>query len=395
VPFLLVILALLAGAHLATRALVPSADSLLLPLAGFLNGVGYVFVARLRPDLAPLQAVWSALGVLAFFGTLAVVRRIRDLERLRYTFGFVGLGLLLLPLVPVIGRTFGGSRLWVQVGPVTFQPGEMAKITLCVFFAAYLVDKRELLEMGTRQVGGLWLPGVRHIGPILLAWLFSLIVMFFERDLGSSLLFFALFISMLWVATARGLYLGIGGVLFSAGALLAWQVFDHVKQRVQIWLDPWPVADGRGYQIVQALFAFAAGGVAGTNLAQGSPQRIPAVATDFTFAAIGEELGLLGAAAVLATFVLIVGSGLRIAMNAEGSFEKLLATGLTAIIGIQSFIILGGVTRLIPLTGITLPFVSYGGSSLLANYVILALLLRISHDQTVRAEAAALAGRAA
>ena len=391
VPFLLVILGLLAGAHLATRTLAPRADSLLLPLAGLLNGVGYVFVARLRPDLAALQALWSALGVLAFVATLLVVRRVRDLERFRYTFGLAGLGLLLLPLLPVLGQTISGSRLWLKLGPVTFQPGEMAKIALCLFFASYLVDKRELLSVGTRQVGGMWLPEARHIGPIVLAWMFSLVVMFFERDLGSSLLFFALFISMLWVATARNIYLGIGGVLFSAGALLAWQVFDHVQRRVRIWIDPWSVANGAGYQIVQALFAFAAGGIAGTNLAQGSPQRIPAVATDFTFAAIGEELGLLGSVAILVTFVLIVGSGLRIAMQADAPFEKLLATGLTAIVGIQSFIILGGVTRLIPLTGITLPFVSYGGSSLLANYVILALLLRISHDQSERAEVEAVA----
>src|SRR5947209_2678270 len=211
--------------------------------------------------------------------------------------------------------------------------------------------------------------------------------MIFEKHLGSSLLFFALFIALLWVATGRAAYLLVGGVLFAAGSYLSYSAFNHVKERVAIWLNPWPVATGAGYQVVQALFAFAAGGFAGTNIAQGSPDRIPAVATDFTFAAIGEELGLLGSVAVLIAFLLIVGVGLRIAIRAEPPFEKLLAAGLTAIIGLQSFIILAGVTRLVPLTGITLPFVSYGGSSLLSNYVLLALLLRISDDQAARTQA--------
>jgi cell division protein FtsW (lipid II flippase) len=211
------------------------------------------------------------------------------------------------------------------------------------------------------------------------------VVMIFEKDLGSSLLFFALFIILLWVATGRSAYLLIGGVLFTAGAYATWAAFDHVRSRVAIWLNPWPVADAAGFQIVQAAFAFAAGGFAGTNLAQGSPDRIPAVTTDFTFAAIGEELGLLGTTAILMAFLLMVGVGLRIALRAEPPFEKLLAAGLTTILGLQTFIILAGVTRLVPLTGITLPFISYGGSSLLSNYVLLALLLRISDDQASRA----------
>ena len=384
VPFLLAVLGLLGGAHLATRRLAPLADSLLLPLCGLLNGIGYVFVARLRPDLAGFQALWTAVGVTAFVATLVAVRRARDLERYRYVFACAGLGLLLMPLIPVIGQTINGARLWLRLGPVSFQPGEIAKIALCVFFASYLVDKRELLSAGTRRVGGAWIPEARHAAPLVVAWSTSLVIMFFERDLGSSLLFFALFITLLWIATARAVYLGIGAAMFGLGSFLAWNVFDHVQRRVEIWLDPWPAAQDAGYQIVQGLFAFAAGGITGTNLSQGSPQRIPAVATDFTFAAIGEELGLLGTVAVLMTFLLIVGSGLRIALRAEAPFEKLLATGLTAIVGIQSFIILGGVTRLVPLTGITLPFVSYGGSSLLANYILLALLLRISDDQSAR-----------
>ncbi|MGQ0742931.1 MAG: FtsW/RodA/SpoVE family cell cycle protein [Acidimicrobiales bacterium] len=384
VPFLLAVLGLMAAAHVATRKLAPGADGLLLPLAALLNGIGYVFVARLDPTLAGFQALWTAIGVSAFVATLALLRRGRDLERYRYSLGAAGIVFLMLPLVPVIGQTINGSRLWLRVGPVSFQPGEAAKIALCIFFASYLVERRELLSAGTRKLGPLWLPEARHVAPIVAAWSVSLVIMLFERDLGSSLLFFALFLTMLWVATARGIYLGLGAVLFAGGAVMAWSLFSHVQTRVQIWLDPWSVAKDEGHQIVQALFAFAAGGVTGTNLAQGRPQRIPAVVTDFTFAAVGEELGLLGAAAILMTFVLVVGSGLRIAMATDVPFEKLLATGLTAIVGIQSFIILGGVTRLIPLTGITLPFVSYGGSSLLANWVLVALLIRLSDDQARR-----------
>ncbi len=386
VPFLLIILGLLAAAHVATRRLAPNADGILLPLAGLLNGVGYVFIARLDSDLAAAQALWTAIGVGAFIATLAFVRRARDIERLRYTFALVGIGLLLMPLLPVVGQNINGARLWVRLGSVTFQPGELAKIALAIFFASYLVEKQPLLAMGTRKVAGVWVPNVRHFGPIVLAWACSLAVMFWERDLGSSLLFFALFIVLLWVATARNVYLGIGGVMFAGGAFIAYSVFEHVRTRVAILTDPWSVATGAGYQTVQALFAFAAGGLTGTNIGQGSPQRIPAVSTDFIFAAIGEELGLLGTAAVLMAFLLMVGAGLRIAMRVEPPFEKLLAAGLTAIIGLQTFIILGGVTRLVPLTGITLPFVSYGGSSLISNYILLALLLRISADDHERSQ---------
>ncbi|MDQ4132675.1 MAG: FtsW/RodA/SpoVE family cell cycle protein [Actinomycetota bacterium] len=391
VPFLLAILGLLVGAHLAVRRLAPRADGILLPLAGLLNGIGYVFIARLDSDLAALQAVWTALGVGAFIATLALVRRARDLERFRYTFALVGIGLLLMPLLPVIGRNIGGARLWIRFGTVTFQPGEFAKILLCIFFASYLVEKRELLSEAIGRVGAVMVPSMRHLGPVLLAWGFSLVIMFFERDLGSSLLFFALFVSMLWVATGRGAYLAIGTGLFGLGAVIAWNAFAHVQARVSIWLDPWKTPEGSGFQIVQALFAFAAGGIAGTNLAQGSPERIPAVATDFIFAAIGEELGLLGSVAILAAFLLMVGAGLRIAIRTDSPFDKLLAAGLTTILGVQSFVILAGVTRLVPLTGITLPFVSYGGSSLLANYVLLALLLRVSDDESGRAGAEAMA----
>jgi peptidoglycan glycosyltransferase len=385
VPFLLFIVGLLVAAHVALRRLAPDADPVLLPIAGLLNGIGYVFIARLDPDLAGLQATWTALGVGAFVITLIVVRRARDLERLRYTVALIGVALLMMPLLPVVGRNINGARLWVRFGPVNFQPGEFAKIALAIFFASYLVEKREVLSIATRQIGGVAVPDLRHFGPILLAWGFSLVIIMAERDLGSALLFFALFIAMLWVATGRGAYLAIGGVLFAIGSTMAWASFNHVQQRVRVWLNPWPYAADQGYQLVQGIFAFAAGGLAGTGLSLGSPQKIPAAATDFIFAAIGEELGLLGTTAVIVAFLLMVGIGLRIALRAENHFEKMLATGLTTILGLQTFIILGGVTRLVPLTGITLPFVSYGGSSLLANYVLLALLLRLSDDTGRRA----------
>lgn len=378
VPFLLVVLGLMVAAHLAMRRLAPNADGTLLPLAGLLNGIGYVVIARLDEDLAGLQTTWILVGVAAFVATLVVVRRVRDLERYRYTFMLVGVGLLLLPLVPGVGRQINGARIWVSIGPLNFQPGEFAKIALAVFFASYLVEKRELLGIAARRIGPLALPELRHFGPVLLAWGASLVVMVAERDLGSSLLFFALFITMLWVATERASYLAVGGLMFAGGAVAAWQAFTHVQQRVDTWIDPWADMAGDGYQIVQATFALAWGGIAGTGLGLGNPGRIPAAETDFIFAAIGEELGLLGAAAVLVAFLLMVGAGLRIALRADSAFETLLAVGLTTILGVQAFIIMGGVIRLVPLTGITLPFVSYGGSSLVANYVLLALLLRIS-----------------
>jgi peptidoglycan glycosyltransferase len=378
IPFLLIVLGLLGASHLAVRRLAPTADGVLLPIAGLLNGIGYVMIARLDQRLAGLQATWTLIGVAAFIGTLVVVRRVRDLERYRYTFMLVGVGLLVLPLVPSVGRNINGARIWVSLGPLNFQPGEFAKIALAIFFASYLVEKREVLGIAARRVGPLALPEIRHFGPVLLAWAASLLVMVAEKDLGSSLLFFALFITMLWVATERASYLAVGLVMFSAGAFLSWRAFAHVQERVDIWIHPFADASGKGYQVVQATFALAWGGIAGTGLGLGNPGRIPAASTDFIFAAIGEELGLLGSAAVVIAFLLMVGAGLRIALRADSPFETLLATGLTTILGVQAFIIMGGVIRLVPLTGITLPFVSYGGSSLVANYILLALLLRIS-----------------
>jgi cell division protein FtsW (lipid II flippase) len=380
VPFLVVILGLLMLAHVATRRLAPNADSTLLPLAGLLNGLGYVFIARLDEDLAGLQATWALVGVGAFVATLVVVRQARWLEQFRYTLMAVGIGLLVLPLPPGLGQEINGARIWVSLGPMNFQPGELAKIALAIFFAAYLVDKREVLALPGFRFLGMSFPEARHLGPVLLAWAASLIVMVAAKDLGSSLLFFTLFVVLLWVATERPGYLVMSLVLFAGGAFLAWTRFDHVQQRVDIWIDPFADPLGDGYQIVQGSFALADGGLAGAGLGVGTPQTIPAVETDFIFAAIGEELGLAGSTAVLIAFMLMIGAGLRVAIATERPFDKLLATGLTTLLGFQAFIIVAGVVRLLPLTGVTLPFVSYGGSSLLANWILLALLLRISDD---------------
>lgn len=393
-PFLGVILGLLVAAHIAVRKLAPNADGILLPLAALLNGVGYVFIVRLDEaqeeggQLAGLQSLWTAVGIGAFILTLMSVRRARDLERYRYTFAVVGIVLLILPLFPVIGRTINGSRIWISIGPVNFQPGEAAKIVLAIFFAGYLVEKRELLALSTFRLGPLHLPDPKYLGPVVLAWGASLVVMTLEKDLGSSLLFFFLFVVMLWVSTGRTTYVTVGTSLFAMGAFFAWSQFSHVRDRVEIWLDPWPVAKDAGFQVVEASFALADGGIAGTGIGLGTPTRIPEVETDFIFAAIGEELGLLGGTAILCAYILMVGAGLRIALRADSAFDTLLATGLTTLLGIQAFIIIGGVTRVLPLTGVTLPFVSYGGSSLVLNYVLLALLLRIS-DNSVKPPIAA------
>ncbi|MGH9002179.1 MAG: FtsW/RodA/SpoVE family cell cycle protein, partial [Acidimicrobiia bacterium] len=388
-PFAVIAAGLAVVAHLAVRRLAPRADGTLLGVAALLNGIGFVVIARLDPDLARLQSVWTALSVGAFVAVLVLVRRVRDLERYRYTFALVGIAALVMPVLPGVGREINGARLWVSLGPLNFQPGEAAKVLLVVFLAAYLVEKRELLSVGTKRLGPLVLPDPKHLGPLLLAWGFSILVMVQEKDLGSSLLFFAVFLAMVYMATGRASYLGVGAVMFAAGAAFAYATFSHVQDRVTTWLDPWPVSEGRGFQLVQALFAFGSGGFAGTGLGLGSPGKIPNAPTDFVFAAIGEELGLLGTTAVLALYILLVAVGFRVALAAEQPFLKLLAAGLTTILGVQTFIILGGVTRLIPLTGITLPFVSYGGSSLLANFVILALLLRVSDEVARRAEAPA------
>ena len=391
VPFLGVLIALLVVAHLATRRLAPQADPLFLPLAAVLNGIGYVFIARLDTDLAGLQAGWTAVGIFGYVATLVVVRDVRLLERYRYTFGLIGIVLLLLPLVPGIGQEINGSRIWVSIGPVNFQPGEFAKIALALFFAGYLTERRELLGVATFRIGRLNTPDPKHFAPLLLAVGVSLAVVVFQRDLGSALLFFVLFLVMLYVATGRGSYVVVGATLFGVGAWVAWTQFSHVQDRVQIWLDPWVDPSGAGFQVIQAAYALAWGGSTGTGPGLGIAGRIPQDESDFIFAVIGEELGLLGATAVLCAFLLLAGSGLRLAQRASDSFTSLLAVGLTSLIAFQAFIIIAGVIRLLPLTGVTLPFVSYGGSSLVANYVLLALLVRASDRAERRDPAPAVA----
>ena len=383
VPFLVALLVLLLAAHVAVRFFASGADSTLLPLAVLLNGLGYVMIARLSDERAAAQTVWTFLGVVAFVATLVLVPRPADLQRFKWSFLAAGAALLMVPLVPGLGRSVGGARIWVGLGPITFQPGELAKIALALFFAAYLSENRREIRESTHHVGPLTVPEPRYLLPITAAWGFAVVVMVAEKDLGSALLFFTLFTVMMWIATERTFFLLLGLVLFAGAAVVAHRLFEVVRTRVDIWLDPWSVYEGRGYQPAQAMFSFANGGTVGTGLGMGSPNKIPAASTDYIFAAVGEELGMIGATAVLIAFLLIIGAGLRIAVRADRDVEKLLATGLTTIIGMQAFIITGGVLRLIPLTGITLPFMSYGGSSLVANYVLLALLVRIS-DSTAR-----------
>jgi peptidoglycan glycosyltransferase len=389
-PFLVVILVAPFAAHVAVRKFAPEADGMLLPLASLLNGIGYVFIVRLdeearfKGDLPELQASWLILAVGAFIATLAFLGESRALERYRYTAGLVGLVLLLLPLLPVIGVNQRGSRIWVHMGPVSFQPGEFAKLALAVFFAGYLIDNRELLAVH-RNIGPVSVPDPKHLGPVLVAWGASLVVMILERDLGSSLLFFTLFIVVVWIATERYSYLAIGSLLFAAGVVFSVHFFSHVRERVTIWQDPWPHAQGSGAQLVQTAFSMADGGVLGTGINLGDPLAVPLARTDFIFSAITEELGLVGATAILVAFLLMIGSGLRIAQRADG-FNRLLAVGLTTLLGFQAFIIIAGVIRVLPLTGVALPFVSYGGSSILANYVLLALLLRVSDNSMPHAD---------
>ncbi|MFK8024637.1 MAG: FtsW/RodA/SpoVE family cell cycle protein [Ilumatobacter sp.] len=382
--FVALLLGLLLAAHVVVRKVATGADSTLLPLAAFLHGIGFVMISRLDDELAALQSLWSLLAIGVFVTVLVVVQRVSDLARYRWILFFGGAGALLLPLVPGFGRTINGARIWVSIGPINFQPGEFAKIALAVFFAAYFADNRLLIAAKTWKVGPLRLPEPRFILPVLVAWGFAVLVMVGQRDLGSSLLFFTLFVVMIWVATERVGWLFLGAALFSGAAYFSWTQFSHVQTRVSIWLDPWSDSLGGGYQIVQSLFGFADGGLTGTGLGRGNPNQVPLAPSDFIFASIGEELGLIGATSILMSYLLIVGAGLRTALRTDRDFEKLLAVGLTTIIGAQAFIIMAGVTKLVPLTGITLPFVSYGGSSLISNYILLALLMRVSDSSARR-----------
>ncbi|MGH2705759.1 MAG: FtsW/RodA/SpoVE family cell cycle protein [Actinomycetota bacterium] len=374
------------AAHLAIRRLAPFADPVFLPMAAMLNALGFILIARLdhapgrEVTLAGAQARWLVVAVAAFIATLWLARDVRALAQYRYTWALAGVALLLLPILPVLGREINGARLWIRLGPLNFQPAELGKIALVLFFAAYLAERRELLAVATRRLGPIGIPEIRHFGPVLLAWGVSLIVMVQEKDLGSSLLFFAMFVVMLWTATARPVYLMSGGVLFAAGAWIAYHLFAHVQARIVVWRRPFAHVTGSGYQIVQSLFALATGGAWGTGLGLGRPDLIPSVQTDFIFSAIGEELGLVGTAAVLTAYALFSARGFGLATRARDDFSKLLVAGLSTVFTFQTLLIIAGVTNLVPLTGVTLPFMSYGGSSLLSNFVLVALLVRVSDE---------------
>ncbi len=366
------------GCWAVMRRYARGADPVLFPIGGLLAGLGFAVIFRLDGGLAAEQSTWLMVALAAFAITLVLVRDDRQLEGLTYTIGLAALVLLILPVVPGIGTTINGARLWIRLGPLTFQPSELGKVLMVLFLASYLTAKQELLSQGVGRFG---LPRVKDLGPMLLAWGASLVVLFAEKDLGASLLYFGIFVVMLWLATGRLSYLAIGVLLFAVGAYAGYLVFGHVQLRVDYWLhalDPGrPFEQGYG-QLAQGWFGMSSGGLVGTGLGQGSPGLIPYAETDFIFAAIGEELGFLGTAAVLLLYVTLIGRGMRIAIGRTDGFGKLLAAGLTTIFALQTFVIVGGVTRLIPLTGITLPFVSYGGSSLVSNFIILALMVRVS-----------------
>jgi cell division protein FtsW (lipid II flippase) len=396
-PLLVVVLLLGGVAHIANRMFAPDAMSVVLPIAFLLNGLGYVMITRIdlgtlksyQQHFAPLQAAWTAVGVGAYVLTLFTIRRSRDLDRYRYLLLAGGVILLLLPLVPHVGRSIHGAALWVQFGSIRFQPVEVAKIVLCIFFASYFAQKRELLTIPTARLGNRLVLDPRPLVPIMLAWVFAIGVMSLEHDIGFSALLFTLFIGLLWVTTGRTGYLVLGVVLFAGGAYFAGKYLNQTHIRIEDWLDPWKLRNGSGAQLVQTWYALGSGGIGGSGLGLGfGAYQITYSNADFIFAVIGEEMGLLGSTMVVVAFLLLVGAGLRIAQSARSEFAKLTATGLTIIIGFQAFFIIGGVIRLLPLTGITLPFVSYGGSALVANYVLIALLMRISDEGNAAADEA-------
>ena len=377
------------AAHFAVRFLLPYADPILLPLVVALNGIGITMIHRIdlarqaanatAGSLATSQMTWTVVGIAGFITVIAVVRDHRILQKYTYTFGFIAIALLLMPLLPVVGQEIRGARLWIHIGPFSFQPGEAAKISLAIFFAGYLVVKRDALALAGKRFAGIDWPRGRDLGPIVLAWLLSLGILVFQRDLGSSLLFFGLFVVVLYVATERPGWVFVGSGLFVVGAWFGYMNFSHVQLRVSAWLDPWANPD-QNFQIINALYGMAHGGVLGRGWGEGRPKLTPFSFSDFILTSLGEELGLTGLMAVLMIYVLIVERGVRIALTCRDAFGKLLAIGLTASMAFQVFVVTGGVTRLIPLTGLTTPFLAHGGSSIVMNWAIIALLLIISHQ---------------
>ncbi len=379
--------------HVTVVVKAPHADQLLLPVGVMLTVLGLVMIYRIdvaaaqraarndapapTPDVYA-QLTWFAVAVVLFIAVLILLRDHRRLQRYTYTLGLLGLVLLILPLAPVIGTTVNGATLWIRVANFSFQPAEFAKILLTCFFAGYLLVKRDSLAVIRTKRWGIQVPRPRDLGPIAVAWLISLGVLVFERDLGTSVLFFGIFVTMLYIATQRRSWLIIGAGLFLIGGALAYLLFAHVRSRVTVWLDPWAYADTAGYQLVQSLYGFANGGILGAGLGQGFPTYVPFASTDFIVTGFAEELGLTGIVALLLLYAILIERGLRTAITIKDPYGQLLAAGLSITLALQVFVIIGGISRLIPLTGLTTPFLSYGGSSLVANWIIIALLLRIS-----------------
>jgi cell division protein FtsW (lipid II flippase) len=395
--YCLVFAAIMFTAHLVVRRFAPWADPLMLPLAALLNGLGVVMIYRLQQSgrggnpgnvihtmttsSTLLQLVWTAIGVAAFVAVLIVIRQPRILQRYTYTLGAVGLVLLAIPaLLPASMSTVQGEKIWIKLGGFSIQPGEFAKLALAVFFAGYLVAKRDVLALAGRRLLGIDLPRARDLGPVLIAWAASLLILVFETDIGTSALFFGLFLAMIYVATQRTSWLLIGLILFVGGAYLASTLFGHVGARFTEWLHPFAGnnATNGAFQLVQGLEGMGFGGIFGTGLGHGQPFWTPLVQSDFIITAFGEELGLTGLMAMLLLFGLLVQRGLRAAIAVKDPFAKLLAAGLAFVLALQVFVIVGGVTRLIPLTGITTPFLSQGGSSLVASWALVAMLMRVS-----------------
>ncbi|MDY2778050.1 MAG: FtsW/RodA/SpoVE family cell cycle protein [Collinsella sp.] len=371
-----------AAAHIAVRILAPGADPAILPIVFLLSGVGITFVTRINANLAIGQLVilFGAIGLMV--ATLALVKNLDVVKRYKYTFGAIGILLLLLPMF--IGTEMYGSKLWIIIGGFSIQPGEFAKVFIVLFLAGYLSENRELLSISNHEIMGFKFPRFKLLLPLFVVWGVCMLIVVFERDLGSALLFYTIFLLMLYVATGRISYVIIGLGMLAIGAVGAYRFLGHVQTRFQIWLDPFADPSGSGFQLVQSLFSLADGGLVGTGIGKGMPTLIPVVESDFIFSAIGEEMGLLGGAAVLFLFMLFAVRGLTTAARAKSDLAAFCATGLTAAISFQSFLIVGGVTRLIPLTGVTLPFMSQGGSSLLASFIIVALLLRAGDEATGR-----------
>lgn len=382
--------------HIFMRVALPDADPYLFPLVALLAAFGMVMIYRIDESLARDQAVWFVVGLAFFVATAIFLRDYKVLERYRYVIAAIGIGLLLMPRLPLLGSQVNGAYLGVHVWPITFQPAEFGKICVVVFLASYLREKRELMVIGAKRVLAVTLPPLKHFGPLLVVWGASMLMLILIRDLGSSIMFFGAFLALLYVATARLSFVVVGLIMFLVGSYAVAHNVAHVQERIDIWLDPWKNPDSSGFQILQSLFAQADGGLFGKGFAQallnlpGGGSILPAAQTDLIYALITDELGLFGATATVLAYLLIVERGFKIAIQVQDTFSKLLAAGLTAVFALQVFVIVGGVTRVIPLTGVTLPFISYGGSSLVANFVLLALLMLIS--DRARREASGKAG---